>query len=313
MGQSLISGILSNDTDKISKAITRIENSDSMTESFFADLHVNAGNAIRIGITGPPGSGKSTITNELISAYLVNNNSVGVIAVDPTSPFTGGSLLGDRVRMNKYVWDDRVFIRSMGSHGDLGGLARKAQEVGDVLASSGKDVIIFETVGVGQGEHDIAKAADLTVVVLVPESGDEIQLMKAGLIEIADVFVINKSDREGANRLASTLKNVLHQSTPDKKLEPPVFNTIANQGDGISSLVIGIQDHLRAMEEEGLLDIRRLNRYRSRVSDLVRENLEDAFWTDERKTLLNNATATLETIDVAPLKMALRLLEKSKP
>lgn len=312
MEQSLISGILSNDTDKISKAITRIENGDPMTESFFADLHMNAGNAIRIGITGPPGSGKSTIANELISAYLVNNNSVGVIAVDPTSPFTGGSLLGDRVRMNKYVWDDRVFIRSMGSHGDLGGLARKAQEVGDVLASSGKDVIIFETVGVGQGEHDIAKAADLTVVVLVPESGDEIQLMKAGLIEIADVFVINKSDREGANRLASTLKNVLHQST-NKKLEPPVLNIIANQGDGIRSLVIGIQDHLRAMEEEGLLDVRRLNRYRSRVSDLVRENLEDAFWTDERKTLLNNATATLETIDGAPLKMALRLLKKSKP
>ena len=313
MGQSLISGILSNDTEKISKAITRIENDDPMTESFFADLHENASNAIRIGITGPPGSGKSTITNELISAYLANNKSVGVIAVDPTSPFTGGSLLGDRVRMNKYVWDDRVFIRSMGSHGDLGGLARKAQDVGDVLASSGKDVIIFETVGVGQGEHDIAKAADLTVVVLVPESGDEIQLMKAGLIEIADVFVINKSDREGANRLASTLKNVLHQSMPVKKLEPPVFNTIANQGEGISSLVIGIQDHLRVMEEEGLLDVRRLNRYRSRVSDLVRENLEDAFWTDERKALLNNATAMLDTIEGAPLKMALRLLEKSKP
>jgi len=118
--------------------------------------------------------------------------------VDPTSPFTGGALLGDRVRMNHYLFNDNVFIRSMGSHGDLGGLARKAQDVGDLLAASGKDVIIFETVGVGQGEHDVAKAVDMTVVVLVPESGDEIQLMKAGLIEISDIFVVNKSDRDGA-------------------------------------------------------------------------------------------------------------------
>ena len=156
------------------------------------------------------------------------------MAVDPTSPFTGGALLGDRVRMNHYIWDDNVFIRSMGSHGDLGGLARKAQDVGDVLAASGKDVVIFETVGVGQGELDVAKAVDLTIVVLVPESGDEVQLMKAGLFEIADIFVVNKSDRQGADRLAQSLKSILHSVTKKDHLEPPIYNTSADRNEAVS-------------------------------------------------------------------------------
>ena len=220
MPKDLIPGILANKTGDISRAITQIENNFRLPDDFFSQLHHHAKQSIRIGITGPPGAGKSTLTNELIETCINHKQSVGVIAVDPTSPFSGGALLGDRVRMNKYLWDERVFIRSMGSHGDLGGLARKAQEAGDVLAASGKDIILFETVGVGQGEHDVAKAADITLVVLVPESGDEIQLMKAGLIEVADAFVINKSDRDGANRLASLLKNILHNFSDRGKPEP---------------------------------------------------------------------------------------------
>ena len=308
MPQSLIPGILSNDTGSISRAITLIENDLLISNSFFSDLHRNSSQSIRIGITGPPGAGKSTLTNELIETSLSNNKTVGVIAVDPTSPFTGGALLGDRVRMNKYIWDDRVFIRSMGSHGDLGGLARKAQEAGDVLAASGKDIILFETVGVGQGEHDVAKAADLTIVILVPESGDEIQLMKAGLIEIADLFVINKSDRDGANRISSILKNILHNFTSRDKIEPLVFNTIASRGEGIVELFIGIQDHLKLMSDNGLLDDRRLIRYRSRVSDLVRERLEKEFWTEEKISLLNKSTETLNSIKSAPVIMAKEML-----
>ena len=308
MPQSLIPGILSNDTGSISRAITLIENDLLLSNSFFSDLHGNSSQSIRIGITGPPGAGKSTLTNELIETILSNNKTVGVIAVDPTSPFTGGALLGDRVRMNKYIWDDRVFIRSMGSHGDLGGLARKAQEAGDVLAASGKDIILFETVGVGQGEHDVAKAADLTIVILVPESGDEIQLMKAGLIEIADLFVINKSDRDGANRISSILKNILHNFTSRDKIEPLVFNTIASRGEGIVELFIGIQDHLKLMSDNGLLDDRRLIRYRSRVSDLVRERLEKEFWTEEKISLLNKSTETLNSIKSAPVIMAKEML-----
>ena len=307
-----ISGILENDTRSISKAITRIENNQCIPDSFYSDLHASSSGSIRIGITGPPGSGKSTLTNELIETCLSKNKTVGVIAVDPTSPFTGGALLGDRVRMNKYLWDNRVFIRSMGSHGDLGGLARKAQEVGDVLAASGKDFILFETVGVGQGEHDVAKAADITVVVLVPESGDEIQLMKAGLIEIADIFVINKSDRDGANRLASLLKNILHNFTTRGKLEPPVLNTVANQGHGIIELFRGIQDHLKLMTENGMLDDRRLSRYRNRVSDLIRVRLEDAFWTVEKRSLLDQLTQTLSSIKTAPVILAQQLLDRQQ-
>ena len=310
MPQALIPGILDNKAGSISKAITCIENEQRVPDSFFRDLHENSSRAIRIGITGPPGAGKSTLTNELIETCLANNKKVGVIAVDPTSPFSGGALLGDRVRMNKYLWDDRVFIRSMGSHGDLGGLARKAQEAGDVLAASGKDIILFETVGVGQGEHDVAKAADFTIVILVPESGDEIQLMKAGLIEIADIFVINKSDRDGANRLASLLKNILHNFTARGKLEPPVFNTIANQGQGIVELFMGIQDHLKLMSENGMLELRRLSRYRNRVSDLIRERLEDDFWTEEKKAILDHSTQSLNSIKSAPVTMAQQLLDR---
>ncbi len=310
MPQALIPGILDNEAGSISKAITCIENEQLVPDSFFRDLHENSSRAIRIGITGPPGAGKSTLTNELIETCLANNKKVGVIAVDPTSPFSGGALLGDRVRMNKYLWDDRVFIRSMGSHGDLGGLARKAQEAGDVLAASGKDIILFETVGVGQGEHDVAKAADFTIVILVPESGDEIQLMKAGLIEIADIFVINKSDRDGANRLASLLKNILHNFTARGKLEPPVFNTIANQGQGIVELFMGVQDHLKLMSENGMLELRRLSRYRNRVSDLIRERLEDDFWTEEKKAILDHSTQSLNSIKSAPVTMAQQLLDR---
>ena len=308
MPNALISGILENDTRSISKAITRIENNQRIPDSFYSDLHASSSGSIRIGITVPPGSGKSTLTNELIETCLSKNKTVGVIAVDPTSPFTGGALLGDRVRMNKYLWDNRVFIRSMGSHGDLGGLARKAQEAGDVLAASGKDFILFETVGVGQGEHDVAKAVDITVVVLVPESGDEIQLMKAGLIEIADIFVINKSDRDGANRLASMLKNIIHTFTSRRKIEPPVFNTVATEGQGIIELFMGIESHLKTMAENGHLDDRRLERYRQRVSALVREQLEDSFWTAEKKKILGESTQSLDRISTAPHTMAQELL-----
>jgi len=312
MPNALISGILENDTRSISKAITRIENNQRIADSFYSDLHASSSGSIRIGITGPPGSGKSTLTNELIETCLSKNKTVGVIAVDPTSPFTGGALLGDRVRMNKYLWDNRVFIRSMGSHGDLGGLTRKAQEAGDILAASGKDIILFETVGVGQGEHDVAKAADITVVVLVPESGDEIQLMKAGLIEIADIFVINKSDRDGANRLASLLKNILHNFTTRGKLEPPVFNTVANQGHGIIELFMGIQDHLKLITENGMLDDRQLSRYRNRVSDFIRVRLEDAFWTVKKRSLLDQLTQTLSSIKTAPVILAQQLLDRQQ-
>ncbi|MFL2982875.1 MAG: methylmalonyl Co-A mutase-associated GTPase MeaB [Candidatus Neomarinimicrobiota bacterium] len=311
MFQSLIHGIRENDHGSISRAISIIENDLLESKSLLADIYSESRIALRIGITGPPGAGKSTLTNTLIEKILDENKTVGVVAVDPTSPFSGGALLGDRIRMNKYAWDDRVFLRSMGSHGDLGGLAHRTQEVGDVLAASGKDYILFETVGVGQSEHDIVKAADLSVVVLVPESGDEIQMMKAGLIEIADLFVINKSDRDGANRLSTMLKNILHNFSNNGKLEPPVFNTIGTEKVGINKLFAGIQAHTKILSNSGHLDQKRLERYRQRVLDLITNELEKSFWTKQRLNHLNKLTDNIDKINMVPHLLANILLNDS--
>ena len=173
MNQFNYKEIFNNNHLTISRAISLIENNDPEVKSFYRHVYARSNKSIRIGVTGPPGAGKSTIVNKLIELFIFNQKSVGVIAIDPSSPFSGGALLGDRVRMSKYTENDDVYIRSMGNKGDLGGLSKMAQEAGDVLSASGKDIVIFETVGVGQAEHDIVNAADYTIVVLVPESGDE--------------------------------------------------------------------------------------------------------------------------------------------
>ena len=310
MPHDLVRGILKNNHGSISKAITLIENSQPPPEPFFSDIHKNAFNSIRIGITGPPGAGKSTLTNSLIEFCLANGKEVGVVAVDPTSPFTGGALLGDRVRMNKYAGDKRVFLRSLGNHCALGGLSSKVQEIGDVLAASGKDYVFFETVGVGQGEHDIINVADISIVVLVPESGDEIQLMKAGLIEIADIFVINKSDREGSNRIASTLKNVLHIFKKQDRREPSVFNTVAIKQEGVLELFNGIELFLKMIDKEGLLESRKLERYRKRVFDIIQNSLETSFWSRSKHKQLIELTKTIDETSVDPLTIAKQLLQR---
>ncbi len=311
MDQHTLDRIRSNDHRALSRVITQIESGQPISDTFFKEVHTLSHDALRLGITGPPGAGKSTLTDQLIQILINDGKSVGVVAVDPTSPFTGGALLGDRVRMNHYLFNDNVFIRSMGSHGDLGGLARKAQDVGDLLAASGKDVIIFETVGVGQGEHDVAKAVDMTVVVLVPESGDEIQLMKAGLIEIADIFVVNKSDRDGAGRLAQSLKAILHTFTQKGKLEPPVFNTSADRKEGVADLYQGIIDHLTLMKDEGVLKAKQLERYRNRIFNLIQDRLLRKFWTQEKLDQMELSIQNLELTNTSPHEVANSLLEGS--
>ena len=312
MDQVTIQGIKANDHRILSRVITRIENDDYVHDQGLIELYDQAQNAIRLGITGPPGAGKSTITNELIKRFLKNNQTIGVIAIDPSSPFSGGALLGDRVRMNHYNNDKSVFIRSMGTHGILGGLARKTQEAGDILAASGKDVIIFETVGVGQGEYDIAKAADLTILVLVPESGDEIQLMKAGLVEIADIFVINKSDREGSDHLANTLSSMINAIDNDSKPDAPVFNTIASDGRGMDKFFDGVFDQLDKFDRCGLLLKKKKERYRNRVKDFIQEQLLGEFWTEDRLRKLEDATKSLDTITESPYNIANDILKSFK-
>ena len=308
MDHQTLDRIRSNDHRTLSRVISQIESNQFISDTFFKDIHNHSNEALRIGITGPPGAGKSTLTDQLIQIILKDGKSVGVVAVDPTSPFTGGALLGDRVRMNHYLFNEDVFIRSMGSHGDLGGLVRKAQDVGDILAASGKDVIIFETVGVGQGEHDVAKAVDMTLVLLVPESGDEIQMMKAGLIEIADIFVVNKSDRDGAGRLVQSLKSILHTFTKKGKLEPPIFSTSADRKEGVEDLHKGIYDQLTLMTNEGVLKEKKLDRYRNRIFNLIQDRLLQKFWTQEKFDQMEISIKNLKLTNASPHEVANALL-----
>ena len=310
MDSQTLDRIRSNDHRTLSRVITQIESNSHIPDSFFENLHAYSNNALRIGITGPPGAGKSTLTDQLIQLILDDNKSVGVLAVDPTSPFTGGALLGDRVRMNHFLFNEDVFIRSMASHGDLGGLSHKAQEVGDILAASGKDIIIYETVGVGQGEHEVAEAVDMTIVILVPESGDEIQLMKAGLIEIADVFVINKSDRDGADRLLKSLKNILHTFTQKEKLEPPVFSTSADRKEGVVELYIGLNNFQKVMEDAGVIEQKQIDRHRKRVFDLVQDRLISKFWSQKKIDQLEESIRNLNKTNASPHELAELLIEK---
>ena len=292
----------------ISRAISMVENNDSQVVKFYDKIYKHSNEPVRIGVTGPPGAGKSTLVDKLISYFINDNKSVGVVAIDPSSPFSGGALLGDRVRMSKYSENNNVYIRSMGNRGDLGGLSRKAQEVGDILAASGKDIIIFETVGVGQAEHDIVNAADFTIVVLVPESGDEVQLMKAGIIEIADLFVINKSDRPGSKRIERTLVDILHAVSTEDGYIPDVMSSVATTGDGVKQIFDKILRSIQLFEENGLLEKRRLSRYKNRIKALVTEKLEGIFWDLNRRRLFKNITRSIDSIENPPNTVVRKLL-----
>jgi LAO/AO transport system kinase len=278
----------------LARAITWLEDAlygEARGAAVLAELWPEVGRARRIGITGPPGVGKSTVLPGLIEAWRAESRTVGVVAVDPSSPLTGGALLGDRVRMQKPADEDDagVFIRSMASRGTGGGLALAAQDVADLLDAAERDVVVFETVGVGQLEVDVASAADTTVVVLSPESGDGMQAMKAGLIEVADVIAVNKADREGAARLASELNQALDlvaRAHAPGYWRPPVVEATAVQAGGLDAMQAAMASHAAWLAEADRLAEARAGRLAQRIRALTTRSITDAFWgapgTDER-------------------------------
>ncbi|MBN2012760.1 methylmalonyl Co-A mutase-associated GTPase MeaB [candidate division KSB1 bacterium] len=274
----LIDQYLAGNRRALSKLITIIENHGNGMHSLWERIHPKIGQAFRIGVTGPPGAGKSTLVDQLSKQFRTHQRTVGVIAVDPTSPFSGGALLGDRIRMSDLATDSGVFIRSMATRGSLGGLSRHAQEVADLYDGFGFDYIVYETVGVGQSELDIVQAADTTIVMLVPEAGDTIQAMKAGLMEIADIFVINKADRPGAERMELEIQASLDLRADSPGWRPPVIQIIASIGDGIDALSEAIDEHRRFQAENNLLEFRRKKRQSAYVQQLIQSHLLARFW-----------------------------------
>ena len=293
----------------LAKIISAVENERPNAPELLEALYPRVGSAYRLGITGPPGAGKSSLVDALAKLLRAHNHTVGIVAVDPTSPFTGGALLGDRVRMNDLATDPGVFIRSMATRGSLGGLSQKAREAGDVLDAFGKDFVMYETVGVGQSELDIVEAADTVMVVLVPESGDSVQAMKAGLMEIADIFVMNKSDREGASRALSELQAILHLR-PAAAWHPPVLSTIASQGKGLGELWEKICSHRAFNEHENRLQAKRKDRLEKTVRALVSRQLRQEFWDEEAQRILAESLSNFNDHRLSPQRIAADLMQK---
>ncbi len=329
---AVLEGLARGDTAALARAISLVENQRDGFERVLSEIHKRIGKSgtQRIGITGPPGAGKSTLTEQLVRAYRERGLKVAVIAVDPTSPFTGGALLGDRIRMESVSLDPGVFIRSMATRGAQGGLATTTEEVADVLEAFGFDRILIETVGVGQTELDIAATAETTVLVLVPESGDGIQTLKAGVMEVAELYVINKSDRPGADKLKQEVEVMLgirrgnafahvpahhgratknHPSAdrPDSpsSWEPPVLTTVASKGDGIPGLVAALDQHHEFLERTGKLAERRRRRLATRTRAVVNRAIRQWVWDETQaedllaKRLDDVAAGTRTPYDVA--------------
>jgi LAO/AO transport system kinase len=267
----MTSGVRSGDARALARAISTVENHAPGWIELLKELFPDTGKALTLGITGAPGAGKSTLVDQLARHYRKEKHSVGIIAVDPTSPYTGGAILGDRIRMQDHFSDPGIYIRSMATRGSLGGLARATADVATVLDAAGRDIVMIETVGVGQDEIDIVRVADVTVVILVPGMGDDVQTIKAGIMEIADIFVINKSDHEGAERVEREIRALQSLAVREDNWTPPIVKTVATDGQGVNELAETIGGYEAYLHKQNLLHKRRTRNWEIRLVEMLRD------------------------------------------
>ena len=273
--QGWIHALRSGDARTLARAISTVENRAAGWSDLLKALFPYSGKARIIGLTGPPGAGKSTLVDQLARLYRKQNSTVGIVAVDPTSPYTGGAILGDRIRMQEHFADPGIYIRSMATRGSLGGLARTTADVTTVLDAAGRDVILIETVGVGQDEVDIVRLADITVVILVPGMGDDVQTIKAGIMEIADIFVINKSDREGAERVEREIRALQTLAVRHDGWTPPIVKTVASEGTGVEELAAAVAEYENYLRKENRALQKSVENWQERLVEMLRDAMLD--------------------------------------